>query len=129
MWRILEILEPLWQIQEILEPLWQILDSFPHLNSRLGEFGPLGEFLSRVDVGVLSSFKGLFKFVKLVRRERGSRTTLFSLQEDLRIRLVIVGAIFSVRRRGGFDCAKKKQNYVQVTRSQFASNEVTSISH
>ena len=52
--------------------------NFFYLNSCLGEFGALGEFLPRVNVRVLSAVKRPFQFVHLLGSERCPVAALFA---------------------------------------------------
>ena len=61
-----------------------------NLYASLREAGPLGEVLSRIDVGVVGSFESLLELIELVRRERRSISTLLPVQFETRFRSLLV---------------------------------------
>lgn len=60
-----------------------------HLYTSLGQFGPLCQLLSGVDVGVVCPLEGLLELLQLLRREGGTAASLFPLQGQVWLRLYI----------------------------------------
>lgn len=54
-----------------------------YLHPCLGEFGPLCELLSGVDVGVVRPFEGPLQLLQLLGRERGATAALLPLQRQI----------------------------------------------
>lgn len=51
-----------------------------NLNSSLCQFGPLGQFFPRVDVGVVRTLEGPLQLLQLLRCEGGPTAALLPLQ-------------------------------------------------
>ena len=64
--------------------IYRMKTKMTHLDPGFTELCSLAKFLPCVNVRILRSFKGLLKFIQLIRCECGAGTPLFSLQRDSR---------------------------------------------
>lgn len=60
-----------------------------NLHTSLGEFGPLSELFSGVDVGVVRPLKSFLQLLQLFGREGGTTASLLPLQGQVGLRLHI----------------------------------------